>query len=411
MHNPNSAHKINLDINTLSKMYLVDHLSTTEIGKHFGLSFTCILSKLHQNGIPVRDSHYNEYKKNRINISKLPSIIKEARIINHQLMGNITCPICKIMRTLTLSTLRINEIVSRNGRCNSCAMKQRAINLDVTTIKNLYLDKEQTIKQISSLFNVSSHVIERHLINNGVTLRPKGYSNILKISNKGTLELPVLDDICRGTDIGLNDSTYYKYVTCPKCKKSRWQGVSHANRNKSVCKICAVSPMLNNKGTIDKPIINDIRRGNEIGKTGNFYKWVVCPECKHERWELKGHSRKLHLCIECGHRIFGLRNRGSNNRLWRGGFSRKDYPDDFNERLKEQIRKRDDYTCQLCGKPQNGTKLVVHHIDYKKTNIEPSNLISLCPPSNNKCHIITNTNREYWTNYFRQVLIDREIIN
>ena len=69
------------------------------------------------------------------------------------------------------------------------------------------------------------------------------------------------------------------------------------------------------------------------------------------------------------------------------------YPDEFSEDLKTFIRKRDKFTCQICGK--NG--FTVHHIDYDKQNCDPENLITLC----RKCHLRTNFNREYWSKYFQ----------
>jgi len=69
--------------------------------------------------------------------------------------------------------------------------------------------------------------------------------------------------------------------------------------------------------------------------------------------------------------------------LWRGGCY-EPYSEDFNEELKEQIRDRDNYTCQLCGIPECECveKLHVHHRDNNKKNDEPYNLISLC----RSCH-------------------------
>ena len=52
--------------------------------------------------------------------------------------------------------------------------------------------------------------------------------------------------------------------------------------------------------------------------------------------------------------------------------------------LKESIRQRDNYKCQMCGVPQCETmrKLPIHHIDEDKNNLNPKNLITLC----NSCH-------------------------
>lgn len=88
--------------------------------------------------------------------------------------------------------------------------------------------------------------------------------------------------------------------------------------------------------------------------------------------------------------------------LWKGGISLDPYPDDWTNDLKESIRKRDHYICQLCGIHQDELegrfqKLDIHHIDYDKDNLNPRNLISLC----RSCHIKTNFDRDYWINYFK----------
>ena len=70
---------------------------------------------------------------------------------------------------------------------------------------------------------------------------------------------------------------------------------------------------------------------------------------------------------------------------YRGGVSLHDYNGEFTKALKEEIRKRDNYTCQICGVTQDklGRKLDVHHIDFFKIHNFPENLISLCK----SCHL------------------------
>ena len=92
-----------------------------------------------------------------------------------------------------------------------------------------------------------------------------------------------------------------------------------------------------------------------------------------------------------------------NHPLWIVDRSLFEYPDDWTEELKDSIRKRDSYICQECGLHQDelkgfNKKLDVHHIDYHKDNLNPENLITLC----RGCHAKTNSNREYWINYFKQ---------
>jgi len=90
---------------------------------------------------------------------------------------------------------------------------------------------------------------------------------------------------------------------------------------------------------------------------------------------------------------------------WQGGKSFELYSPEFNNKLKEQIRQRDQYRCQQCFRHQNELKrkLTIHHIDFNKQNNNPINLISLCP----NCHSQTNFNREGWTNYFQDAILSR----
>jgi len=62
-----------------------------------------------------------------------------------------------------------------------------------------------------------------------------------------------------------------------------------------------------------------------------------------------------------------------------------DRPKEWNRDLREKIRDRDNYTCQLCGKSQYDCdrSLSVHHIDFDKNNNDPDNLITLC----RHCHL------------------------
>lgn len=90
--------------------------------------------------------------------------------------------------------------------------------------------------------------------------------------------------------------------------------------------------------------------------------------------------------------------KGKDNNFWQGGISKQPYSFDFTRELKELIRKRDNYTCQICEKKQteNMIPFPVHHIDYNKKNSDSINLVTLC----RTCHPRTNHNRDYWIKYF-----------
>jgi hypothetical protein len=103
---------------------------------------------------------------------------------------------------------------------------------------------------------------------------------------------------------------------------------------------------------------------------------------------------KKHISEETRNKLRQYNREKASN--WQGGISIEPYSMDWTTTLKRSIRERDHYTCKLCNNQQGNIALDVHHIDYDKKNCNPNNLISLC----HRCHLKTNYNREYWTNYF-----------
>ena len=89
---------------------------------------------------------------------------------------------------------------------------------------------------------------------------------------------------------------------------------------------------------------------------------------------------------------------GAKNGRWLGGKSFEPYTWDFSKRLRELIRKRDNYKCQVCHTKQNGRRLNIHHIDYIKKHNAPNNLIALCDLH----HTRTNSDRDFWQRYFNR---------
>jgi 5-methylcytosine-specific restriction endonuclease McrA len=84
----------------------------------------------------------------------------------------------------------------------------------------------------------------------------------------------------------------------------------------------------------------------------------------------------------CSTKCYAAAVNGKNHHLWKGGVIRR-YLSEFNEDLKENIRRRDGYICTVCGEADvYGRKLSVHHIDDNPNNNTPSNLITVC----HQCH-------------------------
>jgi len=118
---------------------------------------------------------------------------------------------------------------------------------------------------------------------------------------------------------------------------------------------------------------------------------------KNAAWH-QGRKSSPETCKKVGEALKGKRV-GSKHPLWLGGISREPYGWDFSPELKEEVRRRDGYRCQLCGVPQCECKkaLDVHHTNYDKKDNDPLNLVALC----RSCHQRTNFRRAFWKEYFQ----------
>lgn len=105
----------------------------------------------------------------------------------------------------------------------------------------------------------------------------------------------------------------------------------------------------------------------------------------------KGHSTSVETRIKLS-KYFGEKAS-----QWRGGISCLPYTIDWTKTLRQAIRERDRYTCQICGLKQGDKEHHIHHIDYNKKNSNSDNLITLCQ----SCHMKTNSCREEWIEYFK----------
>jgi hypothetical protein len=125
--------------------------------------------------------------------------------------------------------------------------------------------------------------------------------------------------------------------------------------------------------------------------------------CKSCKTEISLHSA-IYGNGKCRHCEMTQRPKlsGKNHPGWQGGKSFEPYTFEFNDELKESIRKRDNYICQNCGMTEEehlivvGKVLSVHHIDYDKNNCNENNLITLCMACNNRA----NFNRDYWKDFY-----------
>lgn len=81
--------------------------------------------------------------------------------------------------------------------------------------------------------------------------------------------------------------------------------------------------------------------------------------------------------------------KGKGHYAWRGGTSKYTYPKEFYA-IRDFIKSRDNYICQICGKNLNGKRSGhVHHRDGDKENSSQDNLLLLCNSCHSKVHANT----------------------
>lgn len=157
--------------------------------------------------------------------------------------------------------------------------------------------------------------------------------------------------------------------------------------------------------------------GKEISRKGGR-----CRVCYSIFARGKNHPlyKEKDSCVDCGKEMkysgkrcrfcyFKTWENKENLPAWQGGKSFEPYSKEFDNKLKEFIRRRDNYRCQNkdCKIPEKEcfTKLYIHHIDYNKTNNDPVNLIALC----HQCHRRSNVNRDYWKECYQKIQINRKV--
>lgn len=190
-------------------------------------------------------------------------------------------------------------------------------------------------------------------------------------------------------------------------------GDKAAQMKKNMSKPRNISPNRNRKEEISKFFKeywkkheNPMKNIHLNGKLNPNYKggkFESCPICGKPVWVVPIARDSAHCCsMECSKKWRKMSYRGDGNPNWRDGIGKEPYSFDFDNKLKYQIKVRDNFTCQLCSYADRN-KLATHHIDYDKENSNPNNLITLCRSCNGK----VNANREYWQKYFIQLLEGR----
>lgn len=157
----------------------------------------------------------------------------------------------------------------------------------------------------------------------------------------------------------------------------------------------------NNKHQSIQTINKRIKRGKDHYnyKDGHCLIKYYCIDCGKEL--VKIGAKRCKKCSDISQERREKLSKSISAVMGGTGYSKHltEYGLEFDSSIKEQVRCRDKYKCQICGCSQleNGRQLSVHHIDYNKKNSKLNNLISLC----RNCHLGTNYDREYWMKYFQ----------
>lgn len=199
-----------------------------------------------------------------------------------------------------------------------------------------------------------------------------------------------------------------EFTTAKKQSKfcsSKCSGINREKKKKVICdecgKIYETIPSIYNKNNKNfcsmECKVNNSKRAKR-GINNHNYKSVKvkCDYCGvelevsyYEYFRLKHHFCNSY-CFKKGYGEFykGKRNPNWNHNLTiQERMIKRRYPEYYNWR--ENVFKRDDYTCQICG-DSSGGNLNAHHIfsydEYKDSRIAIDNGITLCTSCHKKFH-------------------------
>jgi len=163
------------------------------------------------------------------------------------------------------------------------------------------------------------------------------------------------------------DGRCLKQYYCKDCGKKISYNSGFCGKGR--CNFCAMKYLFTNP------------KNHGSYKNGNYTKQYCCKLCEN-RISQNSYVKGLGLCRSCS-------KKGKLNGSYIDGKGYHSYNSDFTYKLKNKIRKRDNYICQLCEKSGKD----VHHIDYNKFN----------------CKV--NFNKDYYYAYFKYIISEREQLN
>jgi len=235
-------------------------------------------------------------------------------------------------------------------------MKNKYGHLD-KKMKELYLSGKSS-PTIAKELNIKSHsIVQRHLRKIGIKLRT------------------ISED--------------HKGKALPKETKEHMKGRVPWNKGKKD---------VYSKETLE--LMGKSKRGKIPWNYIGLEKEIKCDSCNKIFINKENKAKNRFCSMKCCNDY--KRNHPEQYYTWLGGKSFEPYDIKFNNNFKNNIRKRDNQVCMLCGihREKLSKALAIHHINYDKKLSIPENCISLC----DSCHSKTNANRENWIVFFQSIL-------
>lgn len=170
-----------------------------------------------------------------------------------------------------------------------------------------------------------------------------------------------------------------KSKTCWECRKRQ------ITKKCAICGKEFTTKKSTNKKTCSTECANKLR-GQTNSRVQSQKVKIICKNCGKEKWLSPSNSYREFCSSDCWYEY----NIGENNPKWKGGISSERAMGDSSrewKKCRKTIWKRDDATCQLCGRRFNHKELPyeVHHIrpfKHENTRYDINNLVLLC----NWCH-------------------------
>ena len=287
-------------------------------------------------------------------------------------------------------------------------MKKKEISREI--LYRLYIEEQLSTSEIGKQLNISKTTVNKKLKQYNIPLRSKKESQKMAMKKYG------------------QEKRKNNILVCPECGKEFYcKPAQQKNSSLNFC-CCSCSSKYYSKIRSEnlKMIPCDhcgkMHHQNKY-KIDNFDHHFCSKECcneykktligeknpKYKRTEVKcsycgktllltdskiNRTKQYHYCSrECMSKHYIGLVYGENHPSWKGGYDNVYYGPNW-KRISEQVRKRDNHTCQRCGKKQENIALPVHHIiplrefeDYNEGN-DINNLITLCPT----CHGIVEQN-------------------